>query len=217
MAGLAEGFIEPAISVAAQAVGVAQRNDAAWAYHLVPHLWHGTALADADRPVEAETAFHTGRWRAEQSGNVAALPLFHWAIAELRLSTGRWDDAVVEARAGLGLVEETASQVGEVFALAICAHVAFHRGELARAKTELDEARLRLVAGPVEIGFEWMTWIGALLLDDGGPPGRSVVHARRGVGSRRSRALPAGRVPRDGTRPRAAGGRLPATWSGPAR
>lgn len=174
MVALAEGFVDRAISFAQRAVAVAQHNDAAWAYHLVPHLWHGTALADADRLEEAEAAFRAGRWRAEHSGNLAGLPLYHWATAELRLATGRWDDAVAEAQAGLGLIEETDNRVGDVFANAICAHVAFHRGESALAQAAVGEAQRRLVAGPVEIGFEWMTWIGALLLEAGGQPAEAL-------------------------------------------
>jgi DNA-binding CsgD family transcriptional regulator/tetratricopeptide (TPR) repeat protein len=170
MVALAEGFIDRAIAFGQRAVAVAQRNEAAWAYSLVPHLWHGTALADADRLEEAEAAFHAGRWRAEHTGNVAALPLYYWAIAELRLAAGRWDDAVAEAQAGLGLVEETSTRVGDVFANAVCAHVAFHRGDSAAARAAVREAQRRLVAGPVEIGFEWMTWMGALLLEAEGQP-----------------------------------------------
>ena len=180
MVALAEGFVDRAISFAQRAVAVAQRNEAAWAYLLVPHLWHGTALADADRLEEAEAAFNAGRWRAERSGNRAGLPLYHWAIAELRLATGRWDDAVAEAQAGLGLIEETANRVGDVFANAICAHVAFHRGEPALAQTAVGEAQRRLVAGPVEIGFEWMTWIGALLLEAEGQPAEALSMLAQG-------------------------------------
>jgi DNA-binding CsgD family transcriptional regulator len=130
-----------------------------------PQLWYGTALADADRFGDAEMAFQNGRRRAEQSGNLARLPHYHWGIAEMRLAAGRWDDALAEAQAGLGLIEETANHVGDVFANALCAHIAFHRGDLEFAEAAVHEAERRLVAGPLEIGCEWMTWIGALLLE----------------------------------------------------
>jgi ATP/maltotriose-dependent transcriptional regulator MalT len=174
MVALAEGAVDRAGSLAERAVAVAQRNDTAWANHLVPHLWQGTALADGDRFAEAEAAFQVGRWRAERSGNVAGLPLYHWATAELRLAAGRWDDALAEAQAGLDLVEETTSQVGAVFAHAVRAHVAFHRGEPAIARAAVQEAQRRLVAGPIEIGFEWMTWIAALLLESDGEPDQAL-------------------------------------------
>jgi ATP/maltotriose-dependent transcriptional regulator MalT len=174
MAALAQGSVDRAASLAQRAVAVAQRNDTAWANHLVPHLWHGAALADGDRFGDAEAAFQTGRWRAEHSGNLAGLPLYHWATAELRLAAGRWDDALAEAQAGLDLIEENASQVGAVFANAVCAHVAFHRGEPAVARAAVHEAQRRLVAGPVEIGFEWMTWIAALLLESEGEPDQAL-------------------------------------------
>ncbi len=127
MVALADGFVDRAVSLAQRAVSVAQRSEAAWTN---PRLWHGTALADADRLGEADVVLRAGRSEAEQTGNVARLPLYHWAIADVRLAAGHWDDAVAEAQAGLALIEESATEVGDVFANAICAHVAFHRGEL---------------------------------------------------------------------------------------
>lgn len=165
LVALAEGVVADAVAKAQRAVGVAARSDAAWASYVVPHLWLGTALCDADRFAEAAVQLDAGRRRAEQTGNVSRVPLYHWAIAELRLSGGHWDDALAEAQAGLGFLGDTELQVGDVFAHAICAHVALHRGELGAAHAAVDEARRRLVAGPVEIGFEWMSWIGALLLE----------------------------------------------------
>jgi DNA-binding CsgD family transcriptional regulator len=165
MLALADGFVHRAVALAHRAVGVDERAAITWAGLGVPHLWYGTALADADRFADAEVAFQTGLRRSEQTGNLTRLPLYHWGIAEMRLAAGRWDDAVAEAQAGLGLIEETANHVGDVFANALCAHVAFHRGELGLAHAAVREAERRLVAGPVEIGYEWMTWIGALLLE----------------------------------------------------
>ena len=58
----------------------------------------------------------------------------------MRLAAGDWDDATTEAQAGLALIEESATEVGDVFANAICAHVAYHRGELEKAQAAVDEA-----------------------------------------------------------------------------
>jgi DNA-binding NarL/FixJ family response regulator len=174
MAALAEGFVDRAASMAQRAVTVAQRGDAAWANHVVPELWLGTALADSDRLGEAEVVLQAGRWRAEQTGDLARLPLYYWAIADARLSSGQWDDAVAEAQAGLGLIEENANRVGDVFAYALCAHVALHRGDPSAAQSAVKEARRSLVAGPLEIGFEWMTWIDALLLETLGQPAQAL-------------------------------------------
>ncbi len=160
MVALAEGYVDRAVSLAQRAVMIAQRNEAAWTN---PRLWHGTALADADRLGEADVVLRAGRAEAEQTGSLARLPLYHWAIADVRLAAGDWDDATTEAQAGLALIEESATEVGDVFANAICAHVAYHRGDLTKARAAVDEAQLSLVAGPFEIGFEWMTWIEALL------------------------------------------------------
>jgi DNA-binding CsgD family transcriptional regulator len=163
LVSLADGFTDRAVTLAHRAVVVAQRHEEAWANN--PRLWHGTALADADRLEEAEVALQAGRRQAEQSGNVSRVAMYHWAIAEARLGVGHWDDAVAEARAGLRLIEETSGHVGDVFAHAICAHVAFHRGDKASAVAAVDDARRMLVGGSVEIGGEWIGWIDALLLE----------------------------------------------------
>ncbi len=173
LASLAGGFTERAVSLAERAVVVAQRNDAAWTNN--PRLWHGTALADADHLDEAEVVLQAGRRHAEQTGNVSRVAMYHWAIAEARLAGGHWDDAVAEAQAGLRLIDETSSHVGDVFAHAICAHVAYHRGDKAGAAEALGDARRRLVAGTVEIGVEWMSWIEALLSESAGNPARAAA------------------------------------------
>ena len=174
MVALAEGFGARAISMAQRAVAVAQRGDGAWANHVIPQLWLGTSLTDGDRLDEAEVVLQAGRSRAEQTGDLARLPLYHWAIAEARLAGGHWDDALAEAESGLGLIEEHASHIGDVFANAIRAHVAFHRGDRILAQAAVQEARRSLVAGPLEIGFEWMSWIGALLLETQGQPAEAL-------------------------------------------
>ena len=179
MVALAEGYVHRAVGIAQRAVAVADRGSGAWVSQVVPRLWLGTALADADRLSEAEGALEAGRRRAEQAGDVARLPLFHWAIAEARLAGGQWDDALAEAEAGLGLLEENAAHVGDVFAHAIRAHVALHRGDLTSAQSAVGEARCSLVAGGVEVGFEWMTWIDALLLEEQGDPARALALLER--------------------------------------
>jgi DNA-binding NarL/FixJ family response regulator/tetratricopeptide (TPR) repeat protein len=166
LVSLAEGFTDRAVTFARRAVVVAQRNAESWANN--PRLWHGTALADADHLDEAEVVLQAGRRQAEQTGNVSRVAMYHWAIAEVRLAAGQWDDAVAEAEAGLRLIEESPSHVGDVFAHAICAHVAYHRGDEASAAAAVDDARRRLVAGSVEIGREWMGWVDALLLEGKG-------------------------------------------------
>jgi DNA-binding CsgD family transcriptional regulator len=165
MLALADGYVEHAIEIARRAVNVARDGEAAWAEHVVPELWLGTALADGDRLGEADVVLQAGRWRAEQAGDLARLPLYQWAIAEARLAGGQWDDALADAQAGLDAIEENANHVGDVFAHAICAHVALHRGNTNVARTAVEQAHRSLVAGPLEIGFEWVTWIDALVLE----------------------------------------------------
>ena len=179
MIALAEGFLDRSASIAERAVTVVRRNDAAWSNQVVPELWLGTALADGDQLGEAEVVLQAGRSRAERAGDLARLPLYQWAIAEARLSAGHWDDALAEAQVGLGLIEENANHVGDVFAKALCAHVALHRGDPSLARSEVDDARRVLVAAPVEVGFEWMSWIDALLLEAQGQPAEALAALAR--------------------------------------
>ncbi len=199
MVALAEGYVDRAVSLAQRAVRIAQRNEAAWTN---PRLWHGTALADADRLGEADVVLRAGRSEAEQTGSVARLPLYHWAIADVRLAAGDWDDATTEAQAGLALIEESATEVGDVFANAICAHVAVHRGELAKARAAVE-------AGPTQCGG-WPARDRLRVVDldrsvagrGGWPPGSGPVEPVASVGCDRSRPLSPGRRPCDGARPR---------------
>ena len=145
------------------------------------------------------------------TGNVSRLPLTTGRSPSCGWAAATGTTPLAEAQAGLGLIGDTEFQVGDVFAHAICAHVALHRGELGAAQAAVDEARRRLVAGPVEIGYEWMSWIGALLLEAQGRTGCGPGHAGRDVGSDRPAPLPAGHVAGHGPRPGAhgQGGRRP--------
>ena len=156
-----------------------------------------------------------GRSRAEQTGDVARLPLYHWAIAELRLAGGQWDDALAEAQAGLGLIEEHASHVGDVFANAICAHVAFHRGDPTLAQSAVRRGPSQPRGRPARDRLRVDELDRRAAARDAGPTGRGPGDARPDVGSDRSGPLPPGHVPSDGTRPGADGARPPATSSEP--
>ena len=97
---LAEGLVDRAVSIAERAVTVAERSDTAWAHHFTGRLWLGTALAEWDRLDAAEVVLQVGRSRAEQTGDLARLPLYHWALAEARLAGGHWTTPSPRPRRG---------------------------------------------------------------------------------------------------------------------
>ena len=96
-----------------------ERNEAAWANP--PPV--ARDRSGRRRPSRRGRRGVAGRPRPKPSrpAALARLPLYHWAIADVRLAAGDWDDAVTEAQAGLALIEESATEVGDVFANAICA------------------------------------------------------------------------------------------------
>ena len=89
---------------------------------------------------------------------------------------GNGTTPLAEAQAGLGLVEETPRSRSETCSPTRSAPTSrFTEASSSAAQAAVDEARRRLVAGPLEIGFEWMSWIDALLLEAQGRPAEALA------------------------------------------
>jgi DNA-binding NarL/FixJ family response regulator len=69
-----------------------------------PHLVRGLCLLELDRPVEAAAACEEGRAQSEHGGR-AFLTWHHMALARVRYTDGRWDDALAEVEAGLDAID----------------------------------------------------------------------------------------------------------------
>ena len=77
-----------------------------------PYILLGLALAEGDRLEEATHAFQEGLRHSEELGFAGNLPLFHWGLAQFYFLTGKWDDALVEAEAGLPWLAMSAQEWG---------------------------------------------------------------------------------------------------------
>ena len=181
---LAEGFIDRAVTMAERAVTVAERSDG-------PGPITSSLTCGSARPSLTAIASTRPRWccrragrQAEQAGDVARLPLYHWAIAEVRLAGGHWDDALAEAQAGLGLIEDNGHQSATCSPTPSAPTSPSTAAICILARSAVHEAHRSLVAGPLEIGFEWMSWIDALLLETQGRPGHELWPSSRRLGSR---------------------------------
>lgn len=112
-----------------------------------------TALILADRPDAAERALTEGLWAAETLGNAVAAPSYRLLRVVLRFRTGRWDEAIVDAEAGLAAAWAAGVVLGVAPALGVLAMIAVHRNELARA----DDLLAGAATAPAP-GSHWVQW-----------------------------------------------------------
>jgi DNA-binding CsgD family transcriptional regulator len=131
-------------------------------YPLV-HLTLGGALVSADHIDEARDAVREGRRLAEERGTVGQLPLHQWSLGFIEYFSGKWDDSVAEAEAGLDLADEFGEPTGALAAHALIARILIHRGEFqaAEERTQIGERLLRDVG--TGLGTDWLLWCRALL------------------------------------------------------
>jgi DNA-binding CsgD family transcriptional regulator len=153
------------------------RSEAAQGRH--PHIPLAITLIDIDDFDGAEAAAREGLRRAEATGAVWVMPLYQTAIAMSAYQRGRYEDAVAEAEAGLGLGAEIRSHPVAFAAQCLLAAVAVHRGAVDAAEAHMHEARL-LVEGS---GPQWASWVyvrnEALLLEATGAPDAALAALTR--------------------------------------
>ncbi|MGH3944580.1 MAG: ATP-binding protein [Pseudonocardiaceae bacterium] len=154
---LGAGRAALALELATDAVERARANHTATASdaHAVALNWYilATALTLADRPDAAEGAITDGLRAAETLGNAVAAPSYRLLRAVLRFRTGRWDEAVADAEAGLTAARAAGVALGVAPALGARVMIAVHRNELARADDLLVAAAT--APGP---GAHWVEW-----------------------------------------------------------
>ncbi|MDQ3988594.1 MAG: LuxR C-terminal-related transcriptional regulator [Actinomycetota bacterium] len=112
-----------------------------------------TALMLTDRPDAAERAVTDGLRAAETLGNAVAAPSYRLLRAVLRFWTGRWDDAVADAEAGLTAAGAAGVALGVAQAFGALVMIAVHRNELARADDLLAGAATAQASGA-----HWVEW-----------------------------------------------------------
>lgn len=133
------------------------------------------ALLLADRPDAAEQTVNDGLRAADALGNAVAAPAYRLLRAVLRFRTGRWDDAIADAEAGLLAARAAGAALGVAPALGASAMIAVHRNELAKADDLLAGA-----ATAPRCGAHWVEWARSLHEEASGRTDDAVRALRRG-------------------------------------
>jgi DNA-binding CsgD family transcriptional regulator len=132
----AQGRLGDALAHAAYAVDLADQVGGD-AVHRHPRIWLGAALAALDRFDEAEAAYTAGRREAERLGTAWSQPLWHYYYAGLLTESGRLDDAVAEAEAGVRTAQQLTAVQLAVPMLGMLARLAVLRGEIPLAREHM--------------------------------------------------------------------------------
>lgn len=135
----------------------------------------GVFELDADRISAAERALEEGKGICEELGAIGVLPIFHWGLTATRFMTGDWDQAVVEAETGLGVVEEYGERQAALFAHSFLAHIALRRGALESAEEHLKRAEQEIAMFGLQLGVDWMMWARAVAHDVRGQSEQSLA------------------------------------------
>jgi len=117
--------------------------------------------------------YEMGQREADQMGTAWSQPLWHYYRAELRMATGRLDDARAEAEVGLRISEQLAARALTVPLLGILAQVAMLRDELTMAREHLGRTDALLAEG-IDAGPEDLAWRVALVQDAMAEPATAV-------------------------------------------
>lgn len=156
LAARTRGDLDSSLRLAHEAVEIADRVGGE-ARHRHPRLWLAPALAALDRMAEADTVFEMGQREANQLGTAWSQPLWHYYRAEMRLTTGRLDDAAAEAEAGVRVAEQLSALALAVPLLALLGEVAVYQDDLAAARVHFDRAE-QLIDGGITVGPEDLAW-----------------------------------------------------------
>ncbi len=170
------GDFTGAHALAEEAVQRGDRSEGLQAHRFPLNLFLGGFLHDLDRVDEGQAALQRGRRLAEELGAKRELPLYYWALAQGCFWAGEWDDALAECQACLELADEYGMRLhGTLFSHSIRAVVLLHRGDLAAAERAVAAAERELEATGPQLGFDWLLWAHALVLEALGQPEASLA------------------------------------------
>ncbi|MGH3078185.1 MAG: ATP-binding protein, partial [Gaiellaceae bacterium] len=116
-----------------------------------PEVFLAMSLHQLDRFEEAHEALREGQRADERLGNVSYLPVYHYEAASLLFSAGRWEDAIAQAHAGLGLADEVGLEMLLPWPHGVLAVIAVRRDELEAAATSLAVLESRHGAEPAAL------------------------------------------------------------------
>ena len=145
--------------------------------YLIPDVFLAAALLELDAIDDATAAATEARRRAEQHGTLVVLPMIHATAAGAHLYAGRWDDAIAEAEAALGVINDTGNLNFVLYCEAVLAKIAIHRGELASAQAHLTAGTQRLAEGAPSFGADWLFGTQAEYLAASGQPDAALTVA----------------------------------------
>jgi DNA-binding CsgD family transcriptional regulator len=175
------GDFTGALALAEQAVQRGDRSEGLQAHRFPLNLFLGGCLHELDRVEEGQAALQRGRRLAEELGAKRELPLYYWAVAQGCFWAGEWDDALAECQACLQLADEYGMRLhGTLFSHSIRALIALHRGELLAAEGAVAAAERELASTGPQLGFDWLVWARALVLERAGQSEASLATLWRG-------------------------------------
>lgn len=164
----ADGDLDLALARARRSHDIALRTPVARSGYLTPFRVLAWLLTHLDRLDEADAVARAGMSRAEATSNVGFLPHFHSALATTAFLRGRLDDASAEAHAMHEVVHEGEVRHSALLGHALQVRIATMRDDLQLARTALAAAHEHLRHGGSGVGFDWLVWAEALLLEESG-------------------------------------------------
>ena len=132
-----KGQLTDALPLFDQALTVTEADPALTDLRLLLQINKAIALGGLDRNEEAYAAARQARDLADQVGTVIRMVQAHSALTQLLFDTGRWTEALAEARV---LHEDLKEPIAACTDLGTAAVICFHRGEVGAARGYLDAA-----------------------------------------------------------------------------
>ncbi len=165
---LARGCVEDAVAHARAAVDAAEIDPAGYA--LAPHVFLGLALSVAGDHEAAVAALNTSEELGQRYRTGWETPLRHAALSADLYRSGRLDDALAEAEAGLAVSIDHGLHVADLLLYALRALVQLHHGQLDQARESVTMGEERVAASVSRIGRAQLAWVSALLREAEGDP-----------------------------------------------
>lgn len=151
--------------LAERAIRVALAADAPWDRVIVLHQVHGHCLMELDRGREADEAMRAAQRLAEQRWGLHTRHCL-FSRAFVMFADGRWDDALAEIAAGLGVERHQRPDwmKGSLHSLAALIHI--HRLDDIAAEHHLDQAASAGDVRAIAPFYAWLsTWARACMHD----------------------------------------------------
>jgi ATP/maltotriose-dependent transcriptional regulator MalT len=145
------------------------------ARHTHPRLHLISLLTDTRQVAEAETVLRVAEEEISDLSHTTFTAAPALLRARLRLAQARFDDAVAEAQAGLGIADKVGMHVFDLLGFAVLAIVAVHRGDLDAAATYIERYESMYRSGQgATYGNGWAAWAMTLVTEAQAGPGSAV-------------------------------------------